>query len=180
MNSELLSQQAAAFVQPRPEIRPGFTIRVHERVQESGKERLQMFEGLVISVHGGHVPTDTTITVRRIVSGVGVEKVFPLYAPTVAKIEVKKVAKVRRAKLFFLRGRRGKAARMSERFTMAEEFAQAAVETKSGEVEPAFAVASAGKSATVESDEKQEEQASSVLDGATEDTEKNETKKKKE
>jgi len=126
MASMLLREQAAAFVQPRPEIRPGFTVRVHERVQEGGKERIQVFEGLVISMHRGHVPTDTTFTVRRIVSGVGVEKIFSLYSPNVTKVEIKKVAKIRRAKLFFLRGRRGKAARLSERFTTSKEFAVAA------------------------------------------------------
>jgi len=143
MSSVLLSKQAAAFVQPRPDIRPGFTVRVHERVQEGGKERIQMFEGLVISIHRGHVPTDTTFTVRRIVSGVGVEKIFSLYAPTVAKVEVKRVAKVRRAKLFFLRGRRGKSARLSERFTTSGEFGVAAqaVQAKEEQEEQVMKVA---------------------------------------
>lgn len=107
-----------------PEIKPGNTVRVHEKVKEGEKERIQMFEGLVIAVHKGHVPTDRTITVRKIVSGVGVEKVFPLYSPMVEKFEVRKEAKVRRARLSFLRGRRGKAARMNERF-LGEDFAQA-------------------------------------------------------
>ncbi len=79
-------------------------------------------------MHKGKVPTDTTFTVRRIVSGVGVERVFPLHSAQIVKIEVKKVAKVRRAKLFFLRGRHGKAARLSERFTTAEEFSIAAAQ----------------------------------------------------
>ena len=118
---------AAAFVKPRPEIRPGYTVRVHERIQEGGKERIQVFEGLVISVHKGLCPTDSTFTVRRIASGVGVERNFPLHSPKLEKVEVKKVAKIRRAKLFFLRGRKGKAARLSERFTTSEEFAVAAM-----------------------------------------------------
>jgi large subunit ribosomal protein L19 len=95
-------------------------------VQEGDKQRTQIFEGLVIGVHRGHTATDASITVRRIASGVGVEKVFPLHAPSIEKIEVKKVAKVRRAKLNFLRGRRGKNARLSERFTTSDEFAVAA------------------------------------------------------
>lgn len=99
---------------------------MHERIQEGNKERIQVFEGLVIAVHSGSMPTDTTVTVRKIASGVGVEKVFLLHSPKIEKLEVKKVAKVRRAKLFFLRGRRGKAARLSERFTTANEFAIAA------------------------------------------------------
>jgi large subunit ribosomal protein L19 len=81
-----------------------------------------VFEGLVISVHRGHVPTDASFTVRKVVSGIGVEKVFPLHSPALEKIDVKKVAKTRRAKLFFIRGRSGKSARMSERFTTEGEF----------------------------------------------------------
>ena len=116
-------------MQRRPEIRPGYTVRVHERIQEGNKERIQIFEGLVIAVHNGSMPTDATVTVRKIASGVGVEKIFLLHSPKIEKLEVKKVAKVRRAKLFFLRGRRGKAARLSERFTTADEFAIAAAES---------------------------------------------------
>lgn len=125
MTSLFLHALAATQKRNVPEIRPGFTVRVHEKIQEGDKERVQIFEGLVISVHKGHVPTDATFTVRRIASGVGVEKVFPLHSPMIDRIEVKKVAKVRRAKLFFLRGRSGKAARLSERFTASDEFGQA-------------------------------------------------------
>ena len=128
MSSITLQAQAASFIKARPEVRPGYTVRVHERIQEGNKERVQVFEGLVISVHKGHVPTDHTFTVRRIASGVGVEKVFSLHSPKIEKIEIKKVAKIRRAKLFFLRGRRGKAARLSERFTTSNEFAVAEVQ----------------------------------------------------
>jgi len=126
MPSATLHTQAATFLKSRPDIRPGYTVRVHERIQEGNKERVQIFEGLVIAVHKGHTPTDHTITVRRIASGVGVEKIYTLHSPQIEKIEVKKVAKVRRSKLFFLRGRRGKAARLSERFTTSDEFAVAA------------------------------------------------------
>jgi large subunit ribosomal protein L19 len=100
-------------------------VRVHEKIQEGEKERVQIFEGLVISVHRGHTPTDATFLVRRIASGIGVEKMFAMLSPMIDKIEVKKVAKVRRAKLFFLRGRTGKSARLSERFTSNDEFAVA-------------------------------------------------------
>ncbi len=113
-------------MQGRPEVKPGFTVRVHHKAQDGEKERVQIFEGLVIGVHRGHSSTDHNFTVRRIVSGVGVEKVFPLHSPMVEKIEVKKVATVRRAKLNFLRGRTGKRARISERFTNSDEFAIAA------------------------------------------------------
>lgn len=121
-----LLKRAQTSLQPRPEMRPGFTVRVHERIQEGNKERIQIFEGLVIAVHKGHTPMDATVTVRKLVSGIGVEKVYSIHSPKIEKIEIKKVAKVRRAKLFFLRGRRGKAARLSERFTTANEFADAA------------------------------------------------------
>lgn len=122
-----------------PAIRPGYTVRVHEKIREGDKDRVQIFEGLVISVHNGHTPTDASFTVRRIASGVGVEKVFPLQSPVISRIEVKKIAKVRRAKLFFLRGRAGKAARLSERFTTSEEFgvAIAAPEVVTAEEETA-------------------------------------------
>jgi large subunit ribosomal protein L19 len=122
MTSHVVHAQAQRFTKPVPEIKPGYTVRVHERIQEGGKERIQMFEGLVISVHKGHVPTDASFTVRKIVSGIGVEKVFALHSPVVEKIEVKKIAKTRRAKLFFIRGRSGKSARMIERFTTEGEF----------------------------------------------------------
>lgn len=120
-----LHTQATRSLQARPDLAPGHTVRVHERIREGEKERVQVFEGLIIGMHRGHVPMDATFTVRRIASGIGVERVFSLHAPTIEKIELKKVAKVRRAKLNFLRGRRGKSARMSERFTSADEFAVA-------------------------------------------------------
>ena len=123
MPSQILHFQAQKLPKDRPVIEPGYTVRVHQKVQEGDKERVQIFEGLVISVHRGHVPTDATFTVRRIASGIGVEKIFPFFSPALEKIEVKKIAKVRRAKLSFIRGRSGKAARMSERFTSADEFA---------------------------------------------------------
>lgn len=125
MTNIALHAQAKPFTRSVPEIKPGYTVRVHEKIQEGGKERVQIFEGLVISVHKGHIATDASFVVRRVVSGVGVEKVFSLHSPSLEKIEVKKVAKVRRAKLFFIRGRSGKSARMIERFTTEGEFAVA-------------------------------------------------------
>lgn len=151
---------SAKFLQARPEVRPGFTVRVHERIQEGGKERIQVFEGLVIAVHKGSTPTDSTFTVRKIASGIGVERVFSLHSPKIEKIEVKKVARVRRAKLFFLRGRRGKAARLSERFTTADEFAVATpVEAEPvSEEEIAEAVTEAAKAPAEEVKEEAKEE----------------------
>ncbi len=117
-----LHTQAKQYLRSVPDIQPGYTVRVHERIQEGEKTRVQIFEGLVIGVHKGHVPTDRSFTVRKVVSGIGVEKVFALHSPSLEKIEVKKVAKVRRARLNFLRGRTGKAARLIERFTNEGEF----------------------------------------------------------
>ncbi len=125
MTSSLLHTQAEKMKKDWPEMQPGYTVRVHQKVQEGDKERVQIFEGLVIAVHNGHTLTDRSFTVRKIVDGVGVERVFPWLSPVIQKIEVKKVAKIRRAKLHFLRGRSGKSARLSERFTNAGEFAVA-------------------------------------------------------
>jgi large subunit ribosomal protein L19 len=130
-----LHTQASRFAKKVPDLRPGYTVRVHERIQEGGKERIQIFEGLIIAMHKGHVATDATYTVRRVVSGIGVEKVFPLHSHVIDKIEVKKIAKTRRAKMYFLRGRTGKSARLIERFTLEGEFdvAPDTVETKAEE-----------------------------------------------
>lgn len=121
MTQAILHGQSKAFIKERPEVRPGYTLRVHERIQEGEKERIQVFEGLVIAVHRGHVPTDRSFTLRRVVSGVGVEKVYALHSPRIEQIEVRKIAKVRRARLMFLRGVSGKASRLHERLTTAEE-----------------------------------------------------------
>jgi len=131
----VLQAQAKKYSRPFPEVRPGYTVRVHQKVVEGEKERIQVFEGLVISVHKGRCVADGSFTVRKIVENVGVEKVFPICSPNVTKVEVIKVAKVRRAKLFFLRGRRGKSARLSERFTTADEFKVAVAEDPVEEVE---------------------------------------------
>ena len=95
-----------------PDFRPGDTVKVHVRLKEGNKERIQVFEGLVIArKHGG---VSETFTVRKISSGIGVERTFPLHAPSVAKIEVTRRGRVRRAKLYYIRNLRGKAARIKE------------------------------------------------------------------
>ena len=95
-----------------PVVRIGDTVRVHNKIKEGARERIQMFEGTVIAKHGGGI--SETFTVRRVSYGVGVEKTFPIHSPNVAKVEVIRVAKVRRAKLFYLRDRVGKAAKTKE------------------------------------------------------------------
>ena len=96
-----------------PEVEVGDTVRVHVRIKEGSRERIQVFEGIVIAKkHGG---IEETITVRRISYGVGVEKVFPLHSPSIDHIETVRHGFVRRAKLYYLRGRVGKAAKIREK-----------------------------------------------------------------
>ena len=96
-----------------PDVTVGDTVRVHLRVKEGNRERIQVFEGTVIAKkHGG---INETFTVRRISYGVGVEKVFPLYSPVIEKVETVRKGKVRRAKLYYLRDRVGKAAKIQEK-----------------------------------------------------------------
>jgi large subunit ribosomal protein L19 len=96
-----------------PALRPGDEVKVHVRVVESGKERVQIFQGNVISIAGSGIAE--TYTVRKLSYGVGVERTFPLHSPSVAKIEVLKHGDVRRAKLYYLRDRVGKAAKIREK-----------------------------------------------------------------
>ncbi len=95
-----------------PELRPGDTVAVHVKVVEGTRERIQVFEGLVIKIKGGGLRE--TFTVRRVAYGVGVERTFPLHSPRIDKIVVKRHGKVRRAKLYYLRNLTGKAARIKE------------------------------------------------------------------
>ena len=96
-----------------PVIRIGDTVRIHNKIKEGNKERIQMFEGTVIAKHGGGI--SETFTVRRVSYGCGVEKTFPLHSPNVAKVDIIRVGKVRRAKLYYLRDRVGKASKVKEK-----------------------------------------------------------------
>ncbi|MFD1429959.1 MULTISPECIES: 50S ribosomal protein L19 [Lacticaseibacillus] len=96
-----------------PDFRPGDTVRVHAKIVEGERERIQIFEGVVIKRRG--VGVSAMYTVRKISSGVGVERTFPLHTPRVEKIEVVRHGQVRRAKLYYLRALRGKAARIREK-----------------------------------------------------------------
>jgi len=95
------------------EFRAGDTVAVHYKIKEGDRERIQIFEGVVIAKKGGGVRA--TFTVRKISYGIGVERIFPLHSPLIEKIEVKRLGKVRRAKLYYLRGLSRKAARIKER-----------------------------------------------------------------
>lgn len=102
-----------------PTFQPGDTLRVHVRIKEGNKERLQAFEGICIArKHGG---VRETVTVRKVSFGVGVERIFPLHATVIDHIDVIRRGKVRRAKLYYLRDLRGKAARIKERDTRAKK-----------------------------------------------------------
>jgi large subunit ribosomal protein L19 len=104
-----------------PEFRPGDTVKVHVRVVEAGRERIQVFQGVVIRRQGGGL--QETFTVRKISFGVGVERTFPLHSPSIGKLEVVSRGRVRRAKLYYLRERRGKKARIRERRLGEDELA---------------------------------------------------------
>jgi len=96
-----------------PAFRPGDTVRVHAKVVEGTRERIQLFEGVVIKRRGAGI--SETYTVRKVSNGVGVERIFPVNSPNIEKIEVNSYGKVRRAKLFYLRGLTGKAARIKSK-----------------------------------------------------------------
>ncbi len=95
-----------------PAFRVGDTVKVHVKVKEGEKDRIQIFGGMVIAMKGGG--TGSTFTVRKISDGIGVERIFPMHSPIIGKIEVVRRGRVRRAKLYYLRDRKGKAARVEE------------------------------------------------------------------
>lgn len=115
---EQIEQEEAARVlgdKEIPDFSAGDTLRVHVRIKEGERERIQVFEGVCIARNGGGL--NESYTVRKISFGEGVERVFPVYSPNVEQIEIKRKGKVRRAKLYYLRDRRGKSARIAERTT---------------------------------------------------------------
>ena len=112
MNDIIRNIEAAQLKAEVPEFRVGDTVRVHALIKEGNRERVQVFEGTVLKRQGGS--TRETFTVRKTSNGIGVEKTWPLHSPSVADIEVVRRGKVRRAKLFYLRDRVGKAAKVKE------------------------------------------------------------------
>lgn len=124
-----MSTKLEAFNKPQlktdlPDIRAGDTVGVYQKIKEKDKERIQVFEGLVIARKHGKGVT-STITVRKIISGIGVERIFPVHLLTIEKIEILKRGKVKRAKLYYLRKAKGKKARLKKK-----EFAEVVAEEK--------------------------------------------------
>ena len=117
-----------------PAFAPGDTVRVLVRVREGDKERVQAFEGVCIARRGGGI--NETFTVRKVSAGVGVERIFPLHAPTIAEIELVRKGRVRRAKLYFLRRLAGKAARIREKRGALPDAASAAAPADAGAEQP--------------------------------------------
>jgi len=127
----------------QPEINPGDTIKIHQKIKEGDKERIQMFEGLVIAKkHGKGISSN--ITVRKVMQGVGVERIFPVNSPMIEKIEIVRKGKVKRSKLYYLRTAKGKRARLKH-----EEFSVAIAEPV-----PAAEAATEQPAATTENAEK--------------------------
>lgn len=112
MNELIRKIEAEQMKETVPEFRVGDTVKVHGKVKEGNRERIQIFEGIVIKKQGGS--SRVTFTVRKNSNGIGVEKTWPLHSPNVEKVEVVRRGKVRRAKLFYLRGRVGKRAKVKE------------------------------------------------------------------
>ncbi len=113
MTDAIIRNVEASHLKEIPVFGSGDTVKVHVRIKEGEKERIQVYQGVVISRKGGG--TSESFTVRKISGGIGVERVFPLHSPNVAKIEIVKFGRVRRAKLYYLRKKIGKAARIRER-----------------------------------------------------------------
>ena len=135
--AELEGEESARLLAGKkiPEFQPGDTVRVNVRIKEGDRERIQAYEGVVIGRSGGGL--QESFTVRKISFGEGVERTFPLLSPNVDSIEVKRRGVVRRAKLYYLRDRRGKSARIAERMTTAAEREAAAAEREASVAEAA-------------------------------------------
>src|SRR3954468_12656001 len=117
---KLVEQELAAKRANIPSFKPGDTINVHVKISEGNKERIQQFQGVVL-YRRGKGTNGESFSVRKVSNGVGVERIFPLLSPSVDKIEVQKTGKVRRAKLFYMKGRHGKSARIQEKIAATKE-----------------------------------------------------------
>ena len=117
---KFVEQELAAKREGIPSFKPGDTINVHVKISEGNKARIQQFQGVVV-YRRGFGTNGESFSVRKVSNGVGVERIFPLLSPSIDKIEFVKAGKVRRAKLYYLRGRQGKSARIKEKIAVTQE-----------------------------------------------------------
>lgn len=152
MNHVLINKVSLNSLKKKlPDIKVGHTVRVHQRISEGEKDRVQIFEGLVIKVGSGY-GVSKTFMVRKIISGIGVEKIFPLHSGNIEKIDLVKKAKVRSAKLFHMRDLTGKSARLREKYY--DDMDSAVVDPKAAKKEEA---AQEEEVLTVDPNKKEEE-----------------------
>lgn len=114
MSHPLIREIQTAQVKNRPDLKAGYLVRVHQKIREGDKDRIQIFEGVVIKIGSG-TGSDKSVRVRKVVEGVGVEKIFPINSPAINEIEVMRKGKIRRAKLYYMRSLSGRKARLSEK-----------------------------------------------------------------
>lgn len=159
-----------------PVLKVGNTVRVHQRIKEGNRERIQVFEGIIIKKQGGGL--NATFTVRRIASGVGVEKTFLIHSPLVEKVELVRVGKARRAKLYYLRDRVGKAAKTKEqigaRIEDKEITVKATIEEEPVVEEKVEAPVEEAKTVETEATKAEEPDKEEVKEEASEETKKDE------
>jgi len=169
MSRQALLQHVAqpSLKRVMPELKPGQTVKVSQKIVEGAKERIQMFEGLIIAMSNG-TGINGTFTVRKIVGGIGVEKIFPLHGSTVTKVQVVKEGKVRRAKLYYMRDLQGKAARL--RGTNLEGVVFDEEAAKKEEAEKAKAVAELEAKTEAEEKEKADAAAAKQTEETKEET----------
>ncbi len=181
MSMQLIKTVNKKHMKRVPKVKTGQTVRIHQKIKEGEKERIQIFEGLIIKISSGS-ETSKTFTVRRVFQGIGVEKIFPLHSPNIAKIEIVKSSKIRRAKLYYMRKLTGKAARLKEKLLSAkdleemeaemgpEEVAEesAPVETEASDT-PATETAEVAAEAAPAKEEPKEEQAEAKQEAPAEE-----------
>jgi len=185
MSRQALLQHVAqpSLKRVMPELKPGQTVKVSQKITEGSKERIQMFEGLVIAMSNG-VGINGTFTVRKIVGGVGVEKIFPLHGSTITKVQVVKEGKVRRAKLYYMRDLQGKAARLKgtnlEGVVFDEEEAKKIEAEKEKSIAEVAAKAEAEEKAATEAEAVKKEEETKAAEDPKEETKEPATEEAKE